>query len=130
GQAVGGLAPAGEVLDVGCGTGTLAIALAAGGARVTGIDGDPEVLALAKAKRGADAVRWREGSATALPVADESADRVVMSLMLHHLGPQARRAALAQAWRVLRFGGRLHVAGWGPPPGPARRRGPRLPSRL
>src|SRR5262249_25914156 len=130
GQAVGGLAPAGEVLDVGCGTGTLAIALAAGGARVTGIDGDPEVLALAKAKRGADAVRWREGSATALPVADESADRVVMSLMLHHLGSQARRAALAQAWRVLRSGGRRRGAAGGPPRGPAGRVGAWLLSRI
>jgi ubiquinone/menaquinone biosynthesis C-methylase UbiE len=129
-QVLDGLAPAGEVVDVGCGTGTLTIALAAGGARVTGIDGAPEVLALAKAKPGADAVRWRDGSATALPVAGESADRVVMSLMLHHLGSEARRAALAEARRVLRPSGRLHVADWGPPRGPGSRAGAWLLSRI
>jgi ubiquinone/menaquinone biosynthesis C-methylase UbiE len=129
-QVLDGLAPGGDVLDVGCGTGTLAIALAADGARVAGIDGDPEVLALAGAKPGADAVQWGEGLATALPIAGESVDRVVMSLVLHHLGPQARRAALAEARRVLRPGGRLHVADWGPPRGPAGRAGAWLLSRI
>jgi SAM-dependent methyltransferase len=101
-----------------CWTGTLAIALASGGAAVVGVDGDPEVLALAHAKPGADAVQWRKGSATALPLVGESADRVVMSLLLHHLGAEAKRTALAEALRVLRPGGRLHVADWGRPRDP------------
>jgi ubiquinone/menaquinone biosynthesis C-methylase UbiE len=129
-QLLDGLPPAGAIVDVGCGTGTLAIALAAGGATVTGIDGDPEVLAIAEAKPGADAVMWREGSATALPIAGESVDRVVMSLVLHHLGAQERRAALVEAGRVLRPGGRLHVADWGPPRGLAGRAGAWLLSRI
>jgi ubiquinone/menaquinone biosynthesis C-methylase UbiE len=103
------------VVDVGCGTGTLAIALATDGADVVGVDGDAEVLALARAKPGADAVQWRKGLATALPLASASADRVVMSLLLHHLDAGAKRAALAEAVRVLRPGGRLHVADWGRP---------------
>jgi ubiquinone/menaquinone biosynthesis C-methylase UbiE len=113
--------PGAIVVDVGCGTGTLAIALAASGAEVIGVDGDPEVLALARAKAGADAVQWRKGTATALPLAGDSADRVVMSLLLHHLGVDAKRTALAEAVRVLRPGGRLHVADWGRPHDPLMR---------
>jgi 2-polyprenyl-3-methyl-5-hydroxy-6-metoxy-1,4-benzoquinol methylase len=60
-QVLDELAPGAAVVDVGCGTGTLAIALAAGGAEVIGVDGDPEVLALAHAKPGAEAVQWRKG---------------------------------------------------------------------
>jgi ubiquinone/menaquinone biosynthesis C-methylase UbiE len=120
-QVLDGLAPGAAVADVGCGTGTLAIALAADGAKVIGVDGDPEVLALAHAKPGAEAVQWRKGPATALPLPGASADRVVMSLLLHHLDAAAKRTALAEAVRVLRPGGRLHVADWGPPRGPLMR---------
>jgi SAM-dependent methyltransferase len=120
-QVLDGLAPGAPVVDVGCGTGTLAIALAAGGARVAGVDGDPEVLVLARAKPGADAVQWRHGLATALPLPGASADRVVMSLLLHHLDAGAKRAALSEAVRVLRRGGRLHVADWGRPRDPLMR---------
>jgi ubiquinone/menaquinone biosynthesis C-methylase UbiE len=122
-QVLDGLEPGAPVVDVGCGTGTLAIALAAAGAAVTGVDGDPEVLALAHAKPGAAAVQWRKGAATALPLAGASADRVVMSLVLHHLVGDAKPAALAETRRVLRPGGRLHVADWGRPRGALPRAG-------
>ncbi|HEX6618461.1 MAG TPA: class I SAM-dependent methyltransferase [Solirubrobacteraceae bacterium] len=120
-QVLDGLAPGAAVVDVGCGTGTLAIALAADGADVIGVDGDPEVLALAHAKAGAESVQWRKGLATALPLPGASADRVVMSLLLHHLDAGAKRTALAEAVRVLRPGGRLHVADWGRPRDPLMR---------
>jgi ubiquinone/menaquinone biosynthesis C-methylase UbiE len=129
-QVFDGLAPNGCIVDVGCGTGTMAIALAAAGADVIGVDGDPEVLAIAYAKPGAAAVQWRKGTATALPIAGESADRVVMSLLLHHLGDEAKRTALTEARRVLRAGGLLHVADWGRPRGPAGRAGAWLLSRV
>ena len=104
-----------DVLDLGCGTGTLAIALAGapGGARVTGIDGEPEILAIARRKRSAERVELVEGLVDALPFADASFDRVVTSLVLHHLQPRVKRATLAEARRVLRPGGRVHVADWG-----------------
>jgi ubiquinone/menaquinone biosynthesis C-methylase UbiE len=110
----------GSVLDVGCGTGTFAIAFAArrADAKVTGIDGDPEILARARAKAGADAVEWREGLAGELPFADDSVDVVTMSLVLHHLAPAQKREALAEIRRVLKPGGSFHIADWGPPHDP------------
>lgn len=119
------LPPGGSVVDVGSGTGTFAIALAAArpDARVTGIDGDPAILGLARRKPGAAAVTWRPGLAGELPLADASADAVVMSLLLHHLDPAGKRRALAEAVRVLRPGGRLHIADWGRPHDPLMRAG-------
>jgi ubiquinone/menaquinone biosynthesis C-methylase UbiE len=113
------------IVDVGAGTGTFAIALAAErpDVEVVAIDGDPAALRLAQAKPGAGRVSWREGMAGELPLDDESADAIVMSLLLHHLDPVAKRAALADAHRVLRPGGFLHVADWGRPRGPLTRFG-------
>lgn len=110
----------GSVLDVGCGTGTFAIAFAARrpDVRVTGIDGDEEILARARAKAGADAVEWQEGMAGELPFADDSVDVVTMSLVLHHLMPAQKREALAEIRRVLKPGGSFHIADWGPPHDP------------
>jgi ubiquinone/menaquinone biosynthesis C-methylase UbiE len=110
----------GSVLDVGCGTGTFAIGFAAGrpDARVTGIDGDTEILARARAKAGAGAVEWREGLAGELSLPDDSVDVVTMSLVLHHLLPEQKREALAEARRVLKQGGSLHIADWGTPHDP------------
>lgn len=56
-----------RILDVGCGTGTLALRLAATGHEVTGVDPAAASLAVARAKPGAGRVRWIEGDATAVP---------------------------------------------------------------
>lgn len=112
-----------DVLDVGCGTGTLAIALAQAGARVAAVDGDEEVLARAreKAARAGVDVDWRTGLAGALPAEDGSADVVTCSLLLHHLQPPAKAEALAECRRVLRPRGRLLVADWGAAADPLQR---------
>ena len=60
-------------------------------------------------------IRFDHGLATALPYEDASYDRVLSSLMLHHLTTEDKRRALAEAWRVLRPGGELHVLDIGPP---------------
>jgi ubiquinone/menaquinone biosynthesis C-methylase UbiE len=124
-QLLADLPAAATIADVGAGTGTFAIALAAAGpaARVIAVDGDPEILSLAQAKPGAGAVEWERGLAAALPLADGSCERVAMSLLLHHLAPAGKRAALAEAYRVLRPGGRIHIADWGRPQDPLMRLG-------
>ena len=110
----------GAAIDLGCGTGTFAISLAARrpDATVTGVDGDPEILALARAKDGAGGVDWRQGLAQGLPLEDGAADVLTTSLVLHHLLPEEKAGALAEAARVLGPGGRLHVADWGRPHDP------------
>jgi ubiquinone/menaquinone biosynthesis C-methylase UbiE len=107
----------GTAVDIGCGTGTFGIALAAKrpDAQVIGIDGDPEILAIARRKPGADAVEWRDGLAQDVSLTDGSADVVTMSLVLHHLQAPDKREALTEARRVLKPGGHLHIADWGPP---------------
>lgn len=110
----------GTAVDIGCGTGTFALALKARrpDAEVVAVDGDAEIMAQAKAKPGASSVRWEEGLAQELPMPDDNADIVTISLVLHHLLPADKRAALAEARRILRPGGRLHVADWGKPSDP------------
>jgi ubiquinone/menaquinone biosynthesis C-methylase UbiE len=108
-----------RVLDLGCGTGTLAIAAGQTqpGAEVTGLDGDPEVLARARQKASSAGahVDFDEGLSTDLPYDDGCFDVVLSTLFFHHLEPAAKRATAAEIARVLRPGGRLLVADWGPP---------------
>lgn len=120
-----GLPAGGVVVDVGCGTGTQAIAIARAhpGAEVIGIDGDPQVLAIAAAKPGGQQLELREGLVDHLPLADQEANRVIISLLLHHLQPQGKIAALKEARRVLAPDGQLHVIDWDTPAGPLTRLG-------
>jgi ubiquinone/menaquinone biosynthesis C-methylase UbiE len=120
-ERVGADLPEGGVaVDVGCGTGTFAIVLAArrADASVIGVDGDAEILRLARGKQGAGGVDWRQGLAQGLPLEDDGADVLTTSLVLHHLLPEQKGEALAEAARVLRPGGSLHVADWGRPHDP------------
>jgi ubiquinone/menaquinone biosynthesis C-methylase UbiE len=102
-----------RVLDIGAGTGTLAALVGERhpGARVTGLDADPAMLARARAK--APGASFDEGLSYELPYPDASFDRVLSSLFFHHLRPRDKRRTLAEAHRVLRPGGELHVADWG-----------------
>lgn len=110
----------GTLVDIGCGTGTFALALGKRrpDARLVGIDGDEEVLALARSKPGASRIRWQKGLAQGLPMPSGSADVATTSLVLHHLLPEDKRKALAEAKRILKPGGHLHVADWGRPSDP------------
>ena len=70
-------APGAKVLDLGCGTGRLALAIAAAGHEVTGVDPAADSLAAARAKPGADQVTWIEGTSAVL--ADAAFDVAVMT---------------------------------------------------
>ena len=106
-----------RVLDVGCGTATLTLLVknACPGAEVVGLDGDPKVLDIAR-KKAEDTgltVTFDQGMAYALPYPDGSFDRVLSSLVFHHLVRDEKTRALREAFRVLRPGGELHLADWG-----------------
>ena len=109
------------VVDVGCGTGTLTIAAAdeLREAQIVGLDGDRKVLDLARRKDGSERVEWVEGLADELPFGDGEVDAVMTTLVFHHLPLGIKRAALVEARRVLRPGGRLVVGDWGRPQDPA-----------
>lgn len=101
-----------RVLEIGCGTGNVTQRLkrARPGAQLTGMDPDPKALARAGRKfRNASGVRFDRGYAQEVPYADESFDRVLSSMMLHHLDDDVKAAAVSEAFRVLRPGGSMHV---------------------
>lgn len=108
-----------RVLDLGCGTGTLTILIKRlhPDAEVVGLDGDAKVLkiARAKAKKAGVELTLDEGMAYDLPYPDDSFERVLSSLMFHHLTTENKLLALLEAYRVLRPGGRLHMIDFGVP---------------
>lgn len=114
-----------RVLDIGCGTGTLAIELARScpAAKVAGVDGDTEVLRIARTKVAAAGVdvTLHEGLSWELPFLDGSFERVVSSLMFHHLDRDAKLQTLREIRRVLTANGELHIADWGRAHGPGMR---------
>ncbi len=106
------LAPGERVLDVGCGTGTLAIAAWQGvqpGGAVSGIDASPEMVELAcrKAARKNVAAEFRVAPVERLPFPDGHFDAVLSSLMLHHLPDDVKALGFGEISRVLKPGGRL-----------------------
>lgn len=111
------LRPGDRVLDLACGTGTLAIAAkqACPAAQIVGLDGDPAVLARARAKATAAGVtlHFERALAQNAPFVDNSFDIVLSSLFFHHLTREAKVLVMREAWRLLKPGGELHVADWG-----------------
>lgn len=102
--------PGRRVLEVGCGTGALAVALAHQ-ARVWAVDASSEMLAVARLRDAERRVGWRVADATALPFRDGWFDRVVMRLVVHLVD---RSRTFAEANRVLAPGGRLAIATFDP----------------
>lgn len=109
-----------KVLDLGCGTGTLTLMIkrAHPTAEVTGLDGDPQVLDIARNKSHGTNIQWDKGLASSLPYPDSVFDRVVTSLVIHHLVTDDKRRAFKEIYRVLKPRGELHLVDFGAPPSP------------
>ncbi|MFJ8477077.1 class I SAM-dependent methyltransferase [Kitasatospora sp. NPDC094011] len=107
------------IVDVGCGTGSLAVLLGRvePRARVIGVDPDPGTLELARRKAAAAgaAPEWRVGMGDAVAelVGAEAADTVVSSLVLHQCPVPMKQAVLASMHAALRPGGKLVIADYG-----------------
>ena len=116
------IAPGESVLDVGCGTGSLAIAAqrrVASAGRVDGVDASAEMIARARktaAKAGVP-VTFTHGIVEALPFPAGQFDVVLNTLMLHHLPRDVRPACAREMRRVLKPGGRVLAVDFGPTPG-------------
>jgi ubiquinone/menaquinone biosynthesis C-methylase UbiE len=105
-----------RVLEIGCGTGNLTIRAKRAHPSIEMIGSDPDPLALRRAQRKAarlSGIRFERGYAQRLPYSDGEFDRVLSSMMLHHLDSDAKTAAAAEVFRLLRPGGRLHVVDMG-----------------
>jgi ubiquinone/menaquinone biosynthesis C-methylase UbiE len=111
------LRSAAKILDLGCGTGTLAVMAEreASGAAISAVDGDREILERARAKAaesGAE-IEFSYGLADDLPYPDRGFDRVLSTLLFHHLADEGKLQAAREIARVLAPGGELHLADWG-----------------
>jgi ubiquinone/menaquinone biosynthesis C-methylase UbiE len=108
-----------SVLDLGCGTGTLAMMVKQrhASAEVTGLDADPQMLRVAKYKSAREniPVKFDMGMTYSLPYPDESFDRVMSSIMIHHLKTPDKKRTAGEVFRVLKPGGRLHIIDFGKP---------------
>jgi ubiquinone/menaquinone biosynthesis C-methylase UbiE len=113
------IAPGMTVVDLGCGTGTLAVMIkhTQPAAHVIGVDVDEKILGIARAKiaKAGVEVELRQGLVQEVGLAPASIDRVLTSLVLHHLTSEEKGSALRTLHGALKPGGELHVLDFGPP---------------
>jgi demethylmenaquinone methyltransferase/2-methoxy-6-polyprenyl-1,4-benzoquinol methylase len=118
-----GAGPGSRALDLCCGTGDVAFALARRGATVVGLDFSEPMLAVARRRARSNADRkvvFVQGDALRLPFADDTFDVVTISYGLRNLADVG--AGLREMWRVARPRGRLLVLDFGKPDHPTWRK--------
>ena len=107
--------PVGALIDIGTGTGRMLELFGRAARRALGVDRSPEMLRLARVKlaqAGIQSAELRQGDMYALPIASGSADTVILHQVLHYA--QQPAAAVAEAARLLRAGGRLLIVDFAP----------------
>ncbi|WP_203332937.1 class I SAM-dependent methyltransferase [Planococcus beigongshangi] len=108
------LQPGEVVMDLACGTGTLALFLQRSqpGVHVVGVDADPEILAVAKKKVKENQIhhiRFEEGFSDRLPFANHLFHHVFTSLFIHHLTLEKKKETFEEVHRTLKSGGQFHL---------------------
>ena len=114
------LSPGHRLIDVGCGTGKLAVAAArqvGPAGKALGVDATPEMidLALTRAAEERSSAQFRLGVAESLPAETASMDAVTSSYFFHHLPSEVKHVAMHEMWRALKPGGRLVITDYGRP---------------
>jgi len=109
-----GVTPHSTVVDIGCGTGVVALTAARGGAKVTGVDLTPELIDRAKENAALMQLEatWHVGDVEKLPLPDASFD-FVLSQFGHMFAPRPE-VAVAEMLRVLKPGGTIAFTSWPP----------------
>ncbi len=111
--------PGHEVVDVGCGTGTLALWIKKRHPEVEifGLDGDQNILAIARKKAMTQALSmtFEQGLSYDMPFNGNRFDRCFSSLFFHHLTLARKEDTFREIHRILKIGGELHLADWGKP---------------
>lgn len=98
-----------DVVDLGCGTGSVALAASARGAQVTGVDLTPELISIARGRAGADAVTWRCADASATGLPDSSFDAAMSNMGIIFVEPASQVPELA---RLVKPEGVLAFSAW------------------
>ena len=108
-----------RVLDFGVGTATLSLLLSKtqSGCKIDGVDVDEKILKIARKKINEEnaEIVLSKYDGLKLPYTNDSFDRVITSLVFHHLDKDQKLNALVEIHRILKTGGELHIADWGKP---------------